>query len=251
MDAGTERHASELRRARSATFWKTVVTAGAAFALSVVVITSLQDRRRRYARDDDRESRRIATLEARGAASVSTETTPLGDTSDFSARSAAPRPSETAAFAEPMAPTTTPAPASFVVVVVAAPTPTLAMPATPLRTLGDPAAASGAAEKTTADRRAAPVAEAEANVAVERPNPWAPPPMSAGAGPFITEAPYWGASAFVSDPDTGAGRFLTDAPPWAASAFTSNPNAGAGPFTTERTLPAYGLWPLYVLSPYR
>ena len=47
-------------------------------------------------------------------------------------------------------------------------------------------------------------------------NPQAPP-YSAGAGGFVTEAPYWGASAWTSDP-----------------------NAGAGPFTTERNTPAYG-----------
>ena len=45
------------------------------------------------------------------------------------------------------------------------------------------------------------------------------PPMSAGAGRFVTEAPYWGASAWTSDP-----------------------NAGAGPFTTERNTPAYGTY---------
>lgn len=47
-------------------------------------------------------------------------------------------------------------------------------------------------------------------------NPQAPS-YSAGAGGFVTEAPYWGASAWTSDP-----------------------NAGAGPFTTERNTPAYG-----------
>jgi hypothetical protein len=74
--------------------------------------------------------------------------------------------------------------------------------------------------------------------------------MSAGAGPFLTEAPYWAASAFVSNPEAGAGRFITDAPPWAASAFTSNPNAGAGPFTTERNIPAYGVLPYYMIVPW-
>jgi len=78
-----------------------------------------------------------------------------------------------------------------------------------------------------------------------RPNPWAPPPMTAGAGSFVTEAPYWSASSFTSNPDAGAGRFMTEAPPWSASAFTSDPNAGAGPFTTERNIPAYGVWPYW------
>jgi hypothetical protein len=47
-------------------------------------------------------------------------------------------------------------------------------------------------------------------------NPQAPP-MSAGAGAFITEAPYW-----------------------SGTAFPTNPEAGAGPFTTERSAPGYG-----------
>ncbi|GAC1531622.1 MAG: hypothetical protein NVS3B10_26990 [Polyangiales bacterium] len=42
------------------------------------------------------------------------------------------------------------------------------------------------------------------------------PPMTGGDGRFITEAPYWGSSAWTSDP-----------------------NAGAGPFETERNTPAH------------
>jgi hypothetical protein len=69
--------------------------------------------------------------------------------------------------------------------------------------------------------------------------------MSAGAGPFSTQAPYWGASAWVPDPNAGAGRFTTEAPPWSASALTSDPNAGAGPFTTEWNIPGFGVWPYW------
>jgi hypothetical protein len=36
------------------------------------------------------------------------------------------------------------------------------------------------------------------------------PPMSAGAGRFVTEAPYWGASAFPTNPEAGAGPFQTE-----------------------------------------
>jgi hypothetical protein len=75
--------------------------------------------------------------------------------------------------------------------------------------------------------------EAEAEPArVISSNPMSPPML--GAGPFITEAPPWAASAWTSNPEAGAGPFLTAAPPYAASAWTSNPNAGAGPFTTVR-----------------
>jgi hypothetical protein len=40
-------------------------------------------------------------------------------------------------------------------------------------------------------------------------NPEAPP-MNAGAGRFVTEAPFWGASSFPSNPDAGAGQFQTE-----------------------------------------
>ena len=36
------------------------------------------------------------------------------------------------------------------------------------------------------------------------------PRLPAGAGPFITEAPYWSSSAWGSSPDAGAGRFETE-----------------------------------------
>jgi hypothetical protein len=34
--------------------------------------------------------------------------------------------------------------------------------------------------------------------------------VTGGAGNFITEAPYWGASAFSSNPDAGAGPFRSE-----------------------------------------
>jgi len=37
----------------------------------------------------------------------------------------------------------------------------------------------------------------------------------------------------------GAGRFITEAPYWSGSAWTSDPNAGDGPFETERNTPAH------------
>ena len=38
---------------------------------------------------------------------------------------------------------------------------------------------------------------------------------------------------------SGAGRFVTEAPYWSSSAWMSNPEAGAGPFETERNTPAH------------
>lgn len=62
----------------------------------------------------------------------------------------------------------------------------------------------------------------------------ASPPMSSGAGRFLTESPPWAASAWTSNPNAGAGAFMTTPPPFSASAWTSDPNAGAGAFTTTR-----------------
>jgi hypothetical protein len=38
------------------------------------------------------------------------------------------------------------------------------------------------------------------------------PSFSAGAGPFATEPPWWGATAFESNPEAGAGPFTTERP---------------------------------------
>ena len=112
---------------------------------------------------------------------------------------------------------------------------------------GEITAATTTMEDATAPERPTARAARDAGAA---PDPFAPPSMSAGAGPFLTEAPYHSSSAFVSNPDAGAGRFMTEAPPWSASAFVSNPEAGAGPFTTERNVPAFGVRPFAVLWPY-
>jgi hypothetical protein len=83
------------------------------------------------------------------------------------------------------------------------------------------------------------------------PDLWAPPTMSAGAGSFKTQAPYYTSSAFEWNADAGAGKFTTEAPPWSASALPNgpDPNAGAGPFTTEWNIPGFGVFPYWVAYP--
>jgi hypothetical protein len=258
MDPPYKRPESELTRARSATFWKVIVSASAAAAVSIASVTWLHDRS--DAREEAQHTQRepAAAVAARQLprvpASTATElVVPSSDTalgaSTTITTSARPDAVDIAARSSDLA----------------APTVALtAAPATRVATAGragstDAGPTSDAPELTTAEASPAHD-EGEARDASTStpsppprkaaPNPWAPPRMSAGAGPFVTEAPYWAASAFVSNPEAGAGRFITDAPPWAASAFTSNPNAGAGPFTTERNIPAYGVLPYYLIVPW-
>ena len=119
-------------------------------------------------------------------------------------------------------------------------------PSTRRATRAPRAAGTRSDDQTTREASAPDAGDAGAAQARD---PWAPPSMSAGAGPFSTQAPYYGASAWVPNPNAGAGRFTTEAPPWAASAFESNPTAGAGAFTTEWNIPAYGVWPYWPWGP--
>jgi hypothetical protein len=59
-----------------------------------------------------------------------------------------------------------------------------------------------------------------------------PPPVSTYMGPSFS---------------AGAGPFATEPPSYGASAWEANPEAGAGPFTTERNMP--GVWIFYGVPP--
>jgi hypothetical protein len=260
MVPACKRPETELTRARSATFWKVIVSASAAAAVSIASVTCLHDRgdTRDEAQHNQREP--AAAVAARQLPRV-----PVSTATEFVV------PSSDNAFGASTTITTITTSARTDAADVAARSfdlaaPTVALtpaPVTRVATAGragrtDAGPTSDAPDLTPAE--ASPYDEGEPRAASAStpsppprkaaPNPWAPPRMSAGAGPFLTEAPYWAASAFVSNPEAGAGRFITDAPPWAASAFTSNPNAGAGPFTTERNIPAYGVLPYYQTVPW-
>jgi hypothetical protein len=75
----------------------------------------------------------------------------------------------------------------------------------------------------------------------------AAPPDAGAAPPEPPAHPAWLPRPFPSDPTIGAGRFLTEAPWWGASSMVPDPDAGAGPFTTESNTPA--VQPFVVLYP--
>ena len=237
MDSLNGRREKKLQRARSARAWKIVAGASAAAAISVVLATSLHDRSARGDHVDPApDSKWTALIFMTLTAAPSEEV--------VKAASSAPPPPPATIVTSP---TTTTTSATVDVRDDAAVRPALvpiaAAPAViPVDMPGDAGAMDHAATARPADTTS-PSDTATAAADAGRPQPqnlWAPPSMSAGASPFVTDAPYWAASAFVSDPNAGAGRFTTEAPPWAASAFISDPNAGAGPFTTELNIPAWG-----------
>jgi hypothetical protein len=251
-----ERALAARRRARSATFWKMLVSATAGAALAIIVVVTVRDRH--AGRNDSPEEAReptprlvdsssAAAAEPIGAPTRAFDDTTGGDWSGSMGGSTTTTSAEIDAGEDATAVVRVPA--------VATAPPAMAPPVPPVETTSDAGtlAAPDAALATTAqDAGALPSFDAgtprtnatDAGIVdFTSQQPWAPPSMSAGAGPFATEAPYWSASAFVSDPNAGAGRFATEAPPWAASAFVSDPNAGAGPFTTERNTPAFGVFP--------
>jgi hypothetical protein len=261
--------ASELRRKRSATFWKILVGAVSGAALSAVVVASCLDRdEARRDRERDQEEPGI------------TETT------------AASPPSTPTAYAPGADPAAQPA------------APPVVGPSTSDSTGG----VSATATTSTAERVTAPPANPVGNTTVtsgdmRRPAPYTPgqPQFESAYGPNgvngvaatagapvrsdanadgsgaanTTQNPSGAADAGtnnntngqqnaapdagpqrdsrgnVIDPNNrggnpqapsfsaGAGRFVTEAPPWSASSFPTNPEAGAGPFTTERNTPGY------------
>lgn len=252
MDRARELRERELRRARSATVWKMIAGASAALALSVVLVTSLRDRDAPPSSHEAQATNNASPPKAAvWTAHVWNRVDSAGAGVDEEAPSPALAPAATMAATSDA--TTTSATVDRGLDVAAGPQvsiqylyfvwpPAVAVTAPPVEVPKDAGAIDDVATAGPADT-ASPRDTGTAKADAGPLNPWVPPSFSAGAGPFTTEAPYWAASAFVSNPNAGAGRFMTEAPPWAASAFTSDPNAGAGPFTTERNIPAFGVWP--------
>lgn len=271
-----ERRAIELQRARSATMWKVIATASAATALAIAIITTLRDDRATSHRDASDETQEPGGVETAGTARAGTPV-PVGPQTgtvvDPSATSAG---ADDAANGGPTSTTTTTsasaaidtgretsgnAGAADAAVGRDLAAPAVVATAPPAVSVAAPGSAPVAEASSDAGTGTGSVSDAGTTNGYEEPgreasapdgggagaarDPWAPPSMSAGAGAFSTQAPYWGASAWVPNPNAGAGRFATEAPPWSASAFTSDPNAGAGPFTTESNIPAYGVWPYW------
>ena len=291
MDGADELRARELRRAKSARAWTAIVAAVAASALTVVLLVTLTDAHRAPSRtrhsgasNDDAEPSHVETTgaTARGpVAAAPAATTNLaadisaaggsgggGSASSASASASADADAGAVPTAPPAVATAPPADASIVtmdggvVVVQAGGGRTIiiapAASAPPANAAPADQAAVDAGVSTADAGGPAPADQTrEANAEGPRrthdagPDLWAGPTMSAGDGPFKTQAPYYTSSAFESNPDAGAGRFTTEAPPWSASALPNgpDPNAGAGPFTTEWNIPGFGVFPYWVAYP--
>ena len=290
MDGADERRAIELRRARSARVWTAIVASTAASALTVVLVVSLTDAHRSSsptrhtgASNDDAEPSHVETTGAiaRGpVASAPARSANIAAAADTSAATGAggggggdggaPSPSTdddagVAAAAPSAVATAPPTDASIVttldggVIVVQAGggrtiviTPVASAPPANAEQTNAQVPDAGAPPPPEEQPREASTANAPTSRSRDAgPDPWAPPTMSAGAGAFETQAPYYTSSAFEWNADAGAGRFTTEAPPWSASALPNgpDPNAGAGPFTTEWNIPGFGVFPYWVAYP--
>lgn len=254
---------AKARRARSATFWKVLVSATTAAASTAALVLTLADHRA-TARADvparydvlDRTGVTITTAAELSAPPLAAP----GRSVDVDLDAPQSGTASSRSASVPADERSTPVPSAspdVASVAVGEPAPSVSGPAMaePARASATPAVVTTSAPEEAAPPPAPTVAIAEAAPPRElrdpRGNPVDPddhgvnpnaPAMSAGAGQFTTEAPPWSASAFESNPNAGAGRFTTDAPSWSASSFQSNPEAGAGRFTTEWNIPAYGAW---------
>jgi hypothetical protein len=218
---------SELRRAHSATIWKLIVCAAAGAAVSTIIATTVLDHGRAAAPHASAPTA-PAALDVTTSAAPSLAPLPRGQGEP----AIAPSPSRSFVEARPLV-DELPAPTAPVTL-TSAQVATTEAPAADAVASDTPAPrAAMTSEPAEAGSPVAPRAKAPVVDPNRGSNPEAPP-MSAGAGRFLTEAPPWAGSAMTSNPDAGAGRFSTEPPPWAGSAWTSDPNAGAGPFQTER-----------------
>ena len=233
---------SDARTKRSATMWKIVVAAAGTSALTAMVVASCLDRD--VARRDAQEPAFVQTTSVT-TTTATPGTTPATPAPQAAAVAAAPSPAtrdttggvaaggeaeDTAGTTSTSTTTITSGPAATQVPVRQLNYTRVPVPFESANgdtsSSGTNGTSSSGSTGTGGARDAAPSATdggATRNDDSRRvedrnrgSNPQAPS-YSAGAGGFVTEAPYWGASAWTSDP-----------------------NAGAGPFTTERNTPAYG-----------
>ena len=109
-----------------------------------------------------------------------------------------------------------PAVTNHVTVITSAALPIAAESGAAAPPLSRPPSQAGSAAGTSSDSTPAPTAPLPPPPSLSPPpspaqgsNPGAAP-LTGGAGPFITEAPYWTSSALVSNPDAGAGQFHSD-----------------------------------------
>ena len=206
--------------------WKIIVGIVTAAALTTVIVASCHDRRERARRDVAEP----AYVETTGATAVGSGT---------EAQAAAE-----AEGAAPVAPVVTAPPAITVIPPTPTPAPGAAAATAPPSTNDSAGGIVGIpGSVVTAPRVSAPPAYPPGSaprLAPPFPTATATPPPAATPTPdaaTLSASPE-GGTADASPrgagsepaPTTGAGRFITEAPYWGSSAFPTNPEAGAGPF---------------------
>lgn len=240
---------SEERTKRSATIWKIIVGAAGASALTAVIVASCLDRD--VARRDMQEPSYVETTSA-----VTTGTTPApapagavptANTTD-STGGIAPAGSTTVVTgpgttinnnttitSAPVAPRVQPGDRNYTPAPGTVERPNANGDSSTSGVAGTIKAAPAAGPNTGPDGSNInpPTNGATDAVAV-------PTGPSAGHASHANNDPNNRGSNPESPPMTsGAGRFVTEAPYWSSSAWTSDPEAGAGPFQTERNTPAH------------
>ncbi|MDB4939162.1 MAG: hypothetical protein JWP87_6134 [Labilithrix sp.] len=251
MDPNNPRwETSEERRRRSATMWKIIVGALSASALSAMVVASCLDRDAGARRDVD--TAEPAYVETTAAAQTPATTTPVQPAPPSTADSTGGiavngRAADPASTTETTGATIVNAPAATSVNVTSAPpagAPSYSPRPAPFETAApagagamslSPGASSGL---TVAPGQTTDSANA-ANAATDAANPDGGAPVAGHASHAANDPNNRGSNPESPPMNAGAGRFVTEAPYWGASAFESNADAGAGPFQSERNTPAH------------
>ena len=246
---------SEQRRQRSATFWKIIVGAAGAAALSAVMVASCLDRDEAR-RDRERDQREPAVVQT---TAVRTPTAYAPGAATAAPAVVGPSTSDsTGGVQAANTAATVTAPAAPTTIINNNTTVTSGEVASGAQPAFTPAQNTSTAATGTAGALGAPLTGGAATDAGAARTADGSPPGAAGS---VQGRPDGGVTrdvrGNVNDPNNpgsnpqappmsaGAGRFNTEAPYWSASSFPTNPEAGAGPFTTERNTPGYGPYGAY------
>lgn len=220
MDPSNPRwETSDQRTRRSATMWKIIVGAAGASALTAVVVASCVGGD--VAQRDLEEPAYVETTSATTTTRTATPATTRDSTGGIALPAAPNGGADTASAPAPTSQegTTTVTSAPMAAQVFAQQhEPNYTPVRVPFDRASGDSSTSGVAGTTAATTAGVSVdagpnaghashANNDPNNAGSNPDS---PPMSAGAGRFITEAPYWSGTAWTSDADAGAGRFETE-----------------------------------------
>jgi hypothetical protein len=234
---------SEARTKRSATMWKIIVAAAGTSALTAMVVASCLDRD--VARRDAQEPAFVETTSVTTTTTTTGTAAPQPQAAPVAAAPAAATRDSTGGVAEDTASTTSTTTGTTTITSAPAATqvPGRQLNYTPVPVPFESANGDTSTSGTNGVNGVNGVNGTNgANGAPDA----APGAADAGAsrndGSRRDEDPNRGSNPQAPSYSAGAGGFVTEAPYWGASAWTSDPNAGAGPFTTERNTPAYGTY---------